>query len=170
MATFAELADYELTDNQGPDSISFANLLLKPMSAGSRKNLIMQSVASFVVRSNDWKLCLCPGSGGLGKYGNQPTPTIAWQQALEQFGKSPTHNDLTTAPFVQLFNLADDVSEQRNLASDHPEKVSQLVQLLQQQIRDGRSNPGPKLKNGRERVSLHRRLPPFVRQQLKPSS
>jgi len=63
MATFAELADEKLGDEEGPDSISFANLLRNPKAEGARKNLIMKSVVSFVVRDGDWKLCVSPGSG-----------------------------------------------------------------------------------------------------------
>jgi arylsulfatase A len=46
MATFAELSGTEVTDEQAPDSISFANLLRDPQAGGRRRNLIMQSVVS----------------------------------------------------------------------------------------------------------------------------
>ena len=28
--------------------------------------------AEFVVRDSDWKLCVCPGSGAHGRFGNEP--------------------------------------------------------------------------------------------------
>src|SRR5699024_6519269 len=43
---------------------------------------------------------------------------------------------------AQLYNLADDPGEQHNLMEDHPEKVSELAQLLADHIRRGRSTPG----------------------------
>ncbi len=70
--------------------------------------------------------------------------------------------DFLKAPFVQLFNLAED----RNLAAQHPDRVSKMVELLQQDIQDGRRVPGPKLTNAKN-VVIHQRLPDFVREALK---
>ena len=167
MATFAEIAGTRLDSGNGPDSISFARLLEKPRAEGTRQNLVMQSVGPYVIRDGDWKLCLCPGSGGLGRYGNQPTADEAWKKAIQQFGRSPTRADLVQAPFVQLFNVASDVHEDHNLAASHPERVAKMVQLLRQQIEAGRSTPGPRLQNDRPNVNIHPRIPEFVRQQLK---
>ncbi len=167
MATFAELAGGKIGPRQAPDSISFSRVLRDPKVAVTRKNLVMQSVGPFVIRDGDWKLCLCPGSGGLGRYGNQPTPDKAWRDALETFGKQPNRADLTRAPFLQLFKVSEDPHEDRNLAATHPERVAMMVELLRNQIEDGRSTPGPKLTHGRKNVVLHQRLPDFVRRQLK---
>jgi arylsulfatase A-like enzyme len=166
LATFAELAGDGLGPDDAPDSISFANLLRDPAGEGKRQNLIMQSVGPFVVRDGDWKLCLCPGSGALGQYGNLPKPEDAWRDALAQFEQQPTWDDLCRSPFVQLFNVAEDLHEDNNLAAQHPERVARMVTLLRQQIEDGRSTPGPKLANGRSRINIHQRIPNFVRQQL----
>ena len=46
-----------------------------------------------------------------------------------------------------LYNLKTDVAEQTNLAEKHPEKVTELKQLLIKQINDGRSTPGKVQKN-----------------------
>jgi len=166
MATFAELAETKLESHHAPDSISFAELLRDMKAKGSRENLIMQSVGPFVIRDGDWKLCLCPGSGGLGVYGNEPKSDEAWRSALEQFGKTPKWSDLNQQPFVQLFHLADDLHEDNNLAAKHPEQVTKMVALLRQQIENGRSTPGPKLTNGRTAININQRIPDFVRKQL----
>ncbi|MHC4876584.1 MAG: sulfatase family protein [Planctomycetota bacterium] len=163
MATFADLSNQPLKEDQAPDSISFAKLLREPASAGTRKNLIMQSVAAFVVREGDWKLCLCPGSGSPLSYGNEPRADVAWRTAIERFGRNPRREDLTSPAFVQLFNVSDDPHEDENLAAKHPDRVAQMIALLEKQIANGRSTPGPKLQNGRARVPLHARLPAFVR-------
>jgi arylsulfatase A-like enzyme len=167
MATFAELSGTKLTPQQAPDSISFAPLLKNPKAKGTRQNLVMQSIGPFVVREGDWKLCLCPGSGSHGKYGNTPGMDEAWRVKLKEFGKTPTWKDIAKAPFVQLFNVAADPHEDRNLAAQEPKRVARMVALLRQQITNGRSTPGPKLANGRPRININQRVPEFMRKQLK---
>ncbi len=155
--------------DEAPDSISFAQLLSNPTGKGTRQNLIMQSVTSFVVRDGDWKLCLCPGSGTPAKLdvaaGNDPMPSVAWRTALDQLeGKLPASR-LYHAPFVQLFNLANDPHEDHNLAADSPDRAARMVALLKQQIADGRSTPGPKQQNDRPVTIVNprdKRLPDFV--------
>jgi arylsulfatase A-like enzyme len=173
MATFAELTGGKLGEEEAPDSISFAKLLGKPGAEGARKDLIMESAAAFVVRDGDWKLCLCPGSGTPVRWftaGSDPMPEVAWASALDAFEGVPEDADFLRAPFVQLYNLAEDVHEDRNLAAQHPERVAQMVALLQKQIEDGRSTPGPALQNDKNvrMVSLknslkNKHLPEFVR-------
>jgi arylsulfatase A-like enzyme len=172
MATLAELTDVTLGDSEGPDSISFARLLSDPKAQGERQNLVMQSVTSFVVRDGNWKLCLCPGSGTTNSpnaEGNDPMPAVAWKQALKNFDGKLDEADLLRAPFVQLFNLANDPHEDNNLASQHPEQVSEMVALLQKQVAEGRSTPGPKLGNDKhvKIVNLNdKRLPEIVRRRV----
>ena len=174
MATFAEITEGALGDEEAPDSISFAKLLRDPSAVGARENLIMESVRAFVVRDGDWKLCLCPGSGtpagSENAAGSDPMPEVAWRAALDAFEGTPEEADLLRAPFVQLFNLAEDVHEDRNLAAEHPERVEQMVALLRKQIEAGRSTPGPTLKNDKKvkMVTLEdKRLPGFVRELAK---
>jgi arylsulfatase A len=173
MATFAELADAELADNEGPDSISFAGLLDNPQAAGARQSLVLQSVGAFAVRDGNWKLCLCPGSGCPGgspnAAGNDPLPEVAWRKALVQFSGKPKESDLLQAPFVQLFDLSKDQHEDHNLAADHPERVRKMVALFRKQVENGRSNVGPKLKNDKnvKIVNINdRRLPAVVRERI----
>jgi arylsulfatase A len=137
----------------------------------------MQSVVSFAVREENWKLCLCPGSGTLAKRlniqnnakGNTPSAENAWKRALNQFPKMPTDADLVKAPFIQLFDLANDPHEDHNLATDHPKRVRAMVALLRRQVELGRSTPGPELKNDRNVKLVNandKRLPAFVRERL----
>lgn len=173
-ATFADLTGTQLDASEGPDSISFGNLLRNPQAEGTRLNLIMQSVVSFVVRDGSWKLCLCPGSGTHANAetaaGNDPMPNEAWRIALEQFEGKPTNPDLLRAPFVQLFDLTKDPHEDNNLAAAHPERVRRLVELLKTQIANGRSTTGPSLKNDHNVriVNINdKRLPVIVRERLR---
>jgi arylsulfatase A len=48
---------------------------------------------------------------------------------------------------VQLYNLAEDLGETRNLAADQPERVAAMKDLLEKLIVDGRSTPGAPQKN-----------------------
>ncbi|MGB6223156.1 MAG: hypothetical protein WBG04_19165, partial [Haloferula sp.] len=72
-----------------------------------------------------------PGSGGWGKGGDQSQP-------------------------VQLYDLANDSGETRNVAAEQPERVTQLQALLEELIVQGRSTPGREQKND---VKVRRYLP-----------
>ena len=56
--------------------------------------------------------------------------------------------------------------EDKNLAANHPGQVAKMVRLLREQIKAGRSTPGPGLQNDNPNINIHQRLPEFVRQQL----
>ncbi len=172
-ATFADLANSKVSVDEGPDSISFGNLLRNAKAKGTRQHLVMQSVVSFVVRDGNWKLCLCPGSGtpanSENAAGSDPMPNEAWREALGEFKGKPADSDLLRAPFVQLFDLAKDPHEDTNLAAVHPERVEQMVAVLHEQIANGRSTPGPNLKNDKniQVVNINdKRLPTIVRERL----
>ena len=145
--TFASASGQKLTDNQGVDSISLLPLFKNPEGPATRKNMIQSSTRSWAVRKGDWKLCLCPGSGSVGRYGNTPIPEEAYKAALKAFGKKPRRSDLLKAPFVQLFDLKDDPTESKNLADQRPDLVAELLVIFDRQIADGRSTPGPRQKN-----------------------
>lgn len=162
MATFAEIAGTKIDPKNAPDSVSFAPILRNQNIPTSRDPLVMQSAMEvFVIRDGDWKLCLGPGSGSKGLHGNTPIPEDAWRDALTAFGKKPTRDDLLNAPFVQLFNVAEDPHEDHNLASKDSKRVNSMVTLLKNQIAHGRSTPGPKLANTKN-VMIHQRLPELV--------
>jgi len=165
-ATFAELSGAKYTNKQLPDSLSFAPVLKNPTQQSSRKTMVMQSIGSYAIRQDNWKLCLGPGSGSYLDYGNTPKEDIAWKDALKQFGKKPTRQDLLKPPFLQLYNLDQDLHEDQNVAAEHPKVVSKLINALQEQIDNGRATEGPKLQNDRN-TPLHFRIPNFVKEALK---
>lgn len=174
MATFAELTGQELAEDEGPDSISFANFLREPESESRRKDLVMESTMNFAIRQGKWKLCLTPSSGvraaSENAAANDPLPEVAWREAIDQFGKKPGEADLLKPPFVQLFDLSNDPHEDHNLAATHPERVDEMVKLLQEQVANGRSNPGPKLENDKNVILVNprdKRLPGFVQESVK---
>ncbi len=163
LATSAEIAGEKLDAEEAPDSVSFLPLLKNPAAKGARETLVVQGAPAMAFHSGPWKLALCPGSGCAGRYGNSPPQEEAWKKALGDYGKKPANRkELERAPFVQLFRLDSDPGETKNLAADHPEKVKELFKLISEQITAGRSTPGPRIANDRERIDLFRGIPRFV--------
>jgi arylsulfatase A-like enzyme len=92
--------------------------LLKGDNRPVRENAVSASIQGTpAVRSGSWKYIPAPGSGGWGKGGDQSQP-------------------------VQLYNLADDLGESKNLAAALPDKVAEMKTLLEVLITTGRSTPG----------------------------
>ncbi len=129
LATAAEIVGAEIDVDGGEDSVSFLPVLLGTATTPIRTSIVSQSIGGqFAIRDGDWKLCLCPGSGGW----SNPRPGRA---------------DLSTLPPIQLFNLADDPGETHNLQAEYPDRVAKMKELLSGIISEGRSTPGPKLQN-----------------------
>ena len=131
MATCADIVGYPLADNEGEDSYSLVTLFKQNMSNKTlREATIHHSInGSFAIRKGDWKLIMCPGSGG-------------WS-----FPKPNNKEAIDSLPKYQLYNLKRDPSESTNLYSLNGEKVEELKSLLKQYILDGRSTPGVSQKN-----------------------
>jgi arylsulfatase A-like enzyme len=122
MRTFADVFDVKLPDTAGEDSFSLMPLL-KGEDKPIRENAVSASIGGTpALRSGAWKYIPAPGSGGWGKGGDQSQP-------------------------VQLYNLADDLGETKNLAATMPEKVTEMKALLEKLITYGRSTPGALQKN-----------------------
>ncbi len=128
-ATLADYLDYEVAPSEAEDSVSNRPLWEDPSSGEVRDTLVHQSIdGSLSIRSGPWKLEMCAGSGGW----SPPQPGSPEEAAL---------------PRLQLYNLADDISEQSNIVSDHPEVVERLTSTLKKIVLEGRSTPGPLQKN-----------------------
>jgi arylsulfatase A-like enzyme len=127
LATCADVIGAKLPDEAAEDSVSLLPAL-GVTKGPTREGLVVHSVNGFFgVREGNWKLCLCPGSGGW----SEPRP-----------GKEPAD-----APAVQLFDLDKDIGEKTNLQDKHPEVVERLTKQLQKWVADGRSTPGKPQKN-----------------------
>ena len=131
MATAAEISGAKIPVNAAEDSVSFLPALLGK-DGPKRTVLVSHSInGSFAIRDGSWKLCLCAGSGGW----SAPRPG------------SPGENGL---PPDQLFDLAADRAETKNVAAENAETVKRLSGLLDKTIADGRSTPGAAQKNAVE--------------------
>lgn len=121
MATLADIIDYNLPSDAGEDSIS--NLPVwegKPSRKPLREAIVHHSInGSFSIRKGNWKLELCPGSGGW----SYPRP-----------GQEPDGS-----PHIQLYDLAKDIGERTNVYAEYPEVVMELTNLLEKYIQNGRS-------------------------------
>lgn len=119
LATCAAIVGGSLPPNAGPDSFNILPALLgqagdKPV----RDSLVMDSWGGLMaIRQGPWKLILGKGSGGRPE-------------------KRPSKDD--DAP-GQLYNLADDLREQKNLYNQHPEIVQRLTTLFETIKNEGRS-------------------------------
>lgn len=162
MATLAEISGQQLAGDQAPDSISFLPLLKDARATGPRKMFIFESTRAFGVRDGHWKLAICPAHGCKGHLGHKPSDVGVWQNAMKEFGGRATRADLRRAPFVQLFDLSKDPGETNNLAADHPERVEAMIRILERQSANGRSTPGPRLKNDNNGAKPQRSAPRFV--------
>lgn len=130
-ATLREITHQNVEAIGGEDGFSLLPVFTG-RSGAQRTSIVSHSIGgSFAIREDDWKLCLCRGSGGW----SAPKENVAKKQGL---------------PAMQLYDLATDPGEQNNLAESHPEKVEHLLSLLRKHVQRGRSTPGPNLKNDRE--------------------
>ncbi len=114
MATLADVMGAKLPSNAGEDSFS-----ILPLLKGSNEPVRMHAVSASIrgvpsLRHGSWKYIPAPGSGG---WSDDENPTQA----------------------VQLYNLAEDIDESKNLAADQPERVAQMQAVLDDLIARGSS-------------------------------
>lgn len=125
-ATVAQLVSAEpIAEDLAEDSFSFLGALSEDSAKSpGRDSVVSHSInGSFAIRRGDWKLLLCPDSGGW----SEPRPRSAAVDAL---------------PRWQLYNLAEDVAEATNRLQQNPEIAAELESLLRRMVDDGRSTPG----------------------------
>jgi len=121
MRTFAQIVGVDLPDTAGEDSVSILSLL-RGEDKTVRETAISQSINGLLaIRRGEWKLIFGKGSGGWTKGGQ------------EQPG--------------QLYNLAEDLGETKNLYASKSKLVAELMDLMATQVSQGRSTPGPKQAN-----------------------
>ena len=134
IATVADVLDVKLAENSAEDSLSFLPALKKENDHHARQAVIHHSVSGyFAIRHNNWKLSLCPDSGGW----TAPKPSAA------SWAKYRADN----RPLVQLIDMSADLSEATNLAELQPARVDELRAMLEIYVMNGRSNPGAPQRN-----------------------
>lgn len=130
-ATMREITGQPAEDQGGEDSFSLIPAF-EGQADTDRTNLVSHSIGgSFSIREGDWKLCLSAGSGGW----SAPREPDARKQNL---------------PPLQLYHLKTDRGERKNLLDQHPDRVNQLLLLLDDLVSSGRSTPGKPVANDRD--------------------
>lgn len=136
-ATVSEITGAPLPDDGAEDSVSFLPALSGKPIESIRKGVVHHSFSGhFAYRSGPWKLVLARGSGG-------------WS--------SPNEKQMPKgAPEGQLYHMGEDIGETNNLFEEKPEKVKELLALLEADVVNGRSTKGPKAKNDvpRDQIDL----------------
>jgi arylsulfatase A-like enzyme len=120
VATFAELTGQELPRDAAPDSLPQLASLVGESRTG-REHLI-EHAGGLAIRQGPWKY-LAPGGAGAKK----------GKAARQNAGKAPAGGE--------LFNLAADLGETKNIAAANPQVVAELSALLEKLRADGRTRP-----------------------------
>ena len=130
MATCAGILGAELPANAAEDSVSLLPVLRGKKMEKPLHDVVIHHSGSghFAIRKAQWKLLLCRGSGGW----SPPRETEAAKKKL---------------PMLQLYDLANDPKESKNLHAQYPNKVKELVSDLAKAFRNGRTTHGPRQQN-----------------------
>jgi arylsulfatase A-like enzyme len=126
MATIAEILGTALPPDAAEDSVSLLPLLQGGAQAVRQFAICQSGNGLFSMRDGRWKIIFGANGGGYTNAG--------W------FEDSPTAS-------IQLYDLAADLGETRNLSGERPEIVARLSAILEQLVSEGRSTPGPKQAN-----------------------
>jgi len=120
MATLAAHLGYRLPEDAAEDSCNQLPVWLGTASV-ARSNLVYNTLQDqdYAMRSGDWVLIDAES-------GNQ-NRTPQYGRWLERHGYPPDGGHP-----VELYNLAEDIEQRRNIAQEHPEQVANLQRLLQQ--------------------------------------
>jgi len=118
LSSFAALTGQQLGADDAPDSYNILPALLGESKTG--RDHIVEHAGALSLIKGQWKY-IEPSKG----------PKI----------NKNTNTEMGNDPQPQLYNLADDIGEKRNLADQNPKKVEELADFLKK-IRDqGRSRP-----------------------------
>lgn len=133
MATIADVLERELPADAGEDSFSMLPLL-RGVDKPIREHAVSCGSSGVpALRDGRWKYIAAPGSGGWGKGGDQ-------------------------SQRVQLYDLASDIGETKNLAANETQRLSAMQGLLEKIIRRGRSRDveGDELSKSKNDVRVKR--------------
>lgn len=113
-ATLAQLAGVTLQPGDAPDSQPLLPALLGQSHAG-RDHLVEQGIGTLALVRGHWKYI-------------EPTDRPAINRN--------TGTELGHSPTPQLYNLQSDLGERTNLAAEHPQRVTEMAEMLER-IRAG---------------------------------
>jgi arylsulfatase A len=126
MATVASALDYPLPDNAAADSHDLLPLLHGQTQSARSTHVHNTSEDRYAIRHGDW--LLVDSKDG---YVSRRNPQWEARHGYPADDDGP----------VELYNLKTDLAQKHNLAADHPQKVTELQNLLQQIRQQGHSAP-----------------------------
>jgi arylsulfatase A-like enzyme len=121
LATFGALAGRKLPEHAGPDSFNVLPALLGESRQG--REYIVEHAQGLAIRKGPWKL-IPAGQGVRRELGTAPWTVRAAAEAP-----------------LELYNLASDIGETRNVAAENPEFVRELSALLEKVRSSPRTRP-----------------------------
>ena len=129
MATLAALVGYELPDDAAEDSYDFSRLLLGTHDGTPVREFTLHQTnrLELAIRQGPWKYLDHAGSGG----NDYSRPQLAGFAIDDGAPGAP----------AQLYDLANDPGETKNLYFDEPETVAALKAQLDSLVAAGRSAP-----------------------------
>src|SRR5205085_474266 len=114
LASFASMTGQKLPAAAAPDSFDLLPALLGKSKQGRPHVVEHANALSLIV--GDWKVI----------------------QARNGQKRNQTGNELGNDPAPQLFDLRKDLGEQNNVAAEHPEKVQEMLGILEKMRVAGR--------------------------------
>lgn len=123
MATTAAILGAKLPDDAAEDSFSILPLLLGDKRDEPTHPAVVHhsSGGCFAIRQGPWKLAICPEGGTRAPGKDKPDPKL---------------------PGIQLYDLAKDPAETKNVQAEHADVVDRLTKLLEGYVAHGRSRRG----------------------------
>ncbi len=128
MATIAAAANIALPAGASPDGKSELDAFLQPTTApAKRTEAVLQGTNGLVLRKGDW--IYFPKQGSLGKSAPEPARPFGLAWAKMGFSNSDIDDSgqiKAGAPSEQLYNLATDLAQRKNVVTENPERASGL--------------------------------------------
>ncbi len=139
-ATFADVLKVPVPTGSCEDSVSFKPALLGQPMKTNRKGIVNHSISGhFAFRTKQWKLILAKASGGWSAPNEKKAPA-EWHEA-------------------QLYEMGVDPGEQTNLYLSKPDLASELLEILEAAVKNGRTTPGPESANDVADIDLWKSIP-----------
>lgn len=135
LATFATLTGSQLTGADGPDSLNILPALIGTPEKPLRDHAVFapSKKANLALREGSWVYIGAQGGGGFegSKVGSH---NFGGPAALKFAGEANSDVEdgrlKPDAPLAQLYNLATDPTQSRNIIRDHPEIAQRLAARL----------------------------------------
>jgi arylsulfatase A-like enzyme len=135
LATFAALSGASLLEQDGPDSFNILPAMLTQPGVPIRDHVVLapNRKENLAIRQANWLYIGAQGGGGFN--GKEPGDhSLGGPAALRFTGQ--THSDIENGklkpgvPKAQLYNLANDAGQTRNVIREHPDIADKLKRLL----------------------------------------